>query len=242
MMNIELRHDHERGCGWRKPGGKYLIGGKLCAPCGKLPHMLDLCPTCGHGIKPTRGWTWIGAKVLLGSRSCTDTESFCVGCLLRVPPEWAGLLWIGERFYTPDAFIAEAARLGICRRIARVPKDLVIGETLVLLAARNIYCQVAGFVPHDVLFNYKPGIFAAFVPTALEYVVKGNESEEELERLVRWGFTLVRIERGPKSGGGSDEGRSEGARRLGDVDRPAAVRPAEQRAADDLPPGGSAGP
>ena len=41
----------------------------------------------------------------------------------------------------------------------------------------------------------KPGIFHAFRPRAAEYVVKGSESEEELERKVKRGITLVRTER-----------------------------------------------
>ena len=41
----------------------------------------------------------------------------------------------------------------------------------------------------------KPGIFHAFRPRAAEYVVKGSESEEEFERKVKRGITLVRTER-----------------------------------------------
>jgi hypothetical protein len=43
--------------------------------------------------------------------------------------------------------------------------------------------------------HYQAGIFQAFKPTAIEYVVKGDESEEELARKVKRGITLVRIER-----------------------------------------------
>jgi hypothetical protein len=27
MVAIEIRHDRQRGCGWRKPGGMYLVAG-----------------------------------------------------------------------------------------------------------------------------------------------------------------------------------------------------------------------
>jgi hypothetical protein len=237
MIEIQVRHDRERGCGWRKPGGKYLIGGTLCGPCGKLPHFLDVCPTCSHGIKPMRGWRWIDAAVLFDGgpfgRPChRESGQVCDidACPLFAPPDRAGLIWIGDTFYrTPQAFILEACRLGISRRIACVPKGLVLGETLVLLASRQVMRM------HDrgpELVTYEPGIFAAFVPTALEYVVRGDESEEDLQRLSEQGFTLVRIER-VVEGGGEDEERSEGARPGPEVAGPPGVRPAGHGTDDD---------
>ena len=189
-IDIQIRQDHKRGCGWRRPGGKYLVGGEMVAPCGKLPHSLDHCPTCNRGIKPSRGWTWINAKALLLPGHCKlDPKTICATCCLRDPPERAGLLWIGGKFYpTPEAFTSEAAKLGISRRIAQIPKDFKVGETLVLLAHRRVSFSWGEEHPH-------PGIFAAFIPRAIEYVVKGDESPEQLERVQKQGCTLVRIER-----------------------------------------------
>lgn len=230
MSEIEIlvRYDHKRGCGWRQPGGKYLIGGKLCAPCGKLPHELTRCPVCNAGIKPMRGWQWVGARAIFDQHYCTLEEGDCDSCPLYDPPARAGLIWIGDTFYTPEEFVAESARLGISRRIAYVPKDFEVGKTLVLLASRKVlfvsmFDKPAAGCMGD-LVTYKPAIFAAFVPTALEYVVRGSESEEELQRLVKQGFTLVRIERVGKGGGG-DESGSEGARPGHGVRGPAAVWP-----------------
>ena len=204
MIEIQVRRDRKRGCGWRKPGGKYLIGGRLCAPCGKLPHFLEPCPTCGATIQPIRGWRWIDAHEIFGVGICDqDSDDLdCVGCVLANPPDRAGLIWIGDTFYSPAEFVAEAAQLGISRRIACVPKGFRVGETLVLFAAR----RVPRFGTDDALFRELPtrdgpAIFAAFVPMALEYVVRGDESEEELQRLVDQGFTPVRIERVVESGG-----------------------------------------
>jgi hypothetical protein len=44
------------------------------------------------------------------------------------------LLWIGRGHYSPDAFLKESRELGVSRRIAALPKGLVLGETWVLLA------------------------------------------------------------------------------------------------------------
>lgn len=241
MIEIQVRHDRERGCGWRKPGGKYLIGGELSAPCGKLPHFLDVCPACGHGIKPMRGWRWIGARALFGVGICEQDgdDRECVGCVLADPPDRAGLIWIGDTFYaTPGAFVAEAGRLGISRRIACVPKGFQVGETLVLLASRKVPAYgTDGALFRDLPLKYKPGIFAAFIPTALEYVVKGNESQEELERLSGQGFTPVRIERVTEESGGDGE-RREVARPGSDAPGPPGLRPPGHGTEEGEPPGG----
>jgi hypothetical protein len=241
-MNIELRRDHKRGCGWRKPGGKYLIGGSLCAPCGKLPHFLEPCPRCRATIKPIRGWRWIDPFVLftgrIGCRQCHGDP-----CPLYIPPDRAGLIWIGDTFYTADEFVAEAARIGISRRIQCVPKGFELGKTLVLLASRKVLTTIVRLdVPRfDQMFDYKPAIFAAFVPTALQYVVRGDEVPEELERLASQGFTLVRIERVPESGGANDS-RSESTRALADLAGPADLRTPGQRPEDGAASGGDGVP
>jgi hypothetical protein len=186
---IETTYDEKRGCGWRKPRAKYLVGGYLCRPCGKLPIPLERCPVCQHGIKRSRGWTWIGALSLIGPGAC-DHEADCRGadCTLFDPPERAGLLWVGSQFYpTPESFIREADRIGICRRLAQIPKDFRVGETLVFLAHREVWFEMFA--------EPRPGIFAAFTPHAIEYVVGGDEAPEELERLVKQGCTLVKVVR-----------------------------------------------
>lgn len=49
----------KRGCGYRKVGGLYLVGGGLSAPCDRMPFLLERCKVCGGGIKFTRGPQWI---------------------------------------------------------------------------------------------------------------------------------------------------------------------------------------
>jgi hypothetical protein len=40
-----------------------------------------------------------------------------------------------------------------------------------------------------------PAIFSAFVPTHVEYVVQGDETKEQLDKIVERGITLVKVER-----------------------------------------------
>ena len=40
---------------------------------------------------------------------------------------------------------------------------------------------------------YKAGIVYAFRPERIEYVIKGNESTKELDKLVSRGITLVKV-------------------------------------------------
>ena len=40
---------------------------------------------------------------------------------------------------------------------------------------------------------FKPGIFHAFRPSAIEYIVTGEETTEELEAMEKRGFTLVEV-------------------------------------------------
>lgn len=43
-------------------------------------------------------------------------------------------MWVGEKFYTIESFIEEAARIGISKRISQIPVDLVLGESRIYFA------------------------------------------------------------------------------------------------------------
>jgi len=119
-------------------------------------------------------------------------EKICSRCPLGgAAPLKAGLLWIGEKFYrTPEDFLKEASAQGISRRIAQVPKDFIVGAHWLFLAHRKaIYGGRDDFGDEQ----YTPGVFFAFKPTHIEYVVSGKESEKELEQMEKRGLTLVRI-------------------------------------------------
>lgn len=181
-------------------------------PCGKLPQAIDRCKACGHGIKFARGWTWLELRAVFPAGPCWNGVE-CGLCPLNLSEgmgERAGLLWCGEKFYknTRD-WIQESEEQGISRRIKALPREFEIGKTWVLMAHQKAIeaicsdcvpepgqeplpeckkCEGKGRI-------YKPGIFHLFRPSRVEYVVKGGDSEEKLERLANRGIRLVRVER-----------------------------------------------
>ena len=211
MATVHVSQESARGCGYRQGGGLYLVSGALSEPCPKLPVEMTTCPTCGAGVKQSRGFTWITPDPLLDPGP-HGTKKHEVVCPLGTAIDWsggkrAGLIWIGEKFYaTPSEFSAEAARMGVSRRISTMPRDLVVGETWVALAHPKAIpgeCEHGRHVgmtcdkcPDEVAdAEWLPGVFTMFLPTGVEYIVKGNETEEELDRLEERGFRLVRVER-----------------------------------------------
>lgn len=195
-IQIETRIEGKRGCGYRKPGGLYLVGPPTGQDCCKLPFPLNICQCCGAGIRPARAWTWVDSTALIGDEVCThprglewqhDPSHQAKPCPLENGLGTAGLVWIGEKFYpTPEIFLQEAREMGISRRIGAVPKDFKLGETWVLLAHRK-----GCVVDNDGEQDLGAAIFSVFKPTAVEYVVKGDETEEDLERIVKRGLTPI---------------------------------------------------
>jgi len=208
-VKIPTLHERKRGCGYRTPGGLYLMGPPPGEPCSLLPIELAVCPTCGSGFKPSRGWTWIEPDPITGPGP-HQSDRHTKRCPLGEPGRMgdrAGLIWIGEQFYrTPAEFMREAADMGISRRIGGVPNDYVPGKTWVLLAHRKALikgCQLAGQPGHGPEFNCHfcggsgiveaAGIFTAYRPTHIEYVVKGDEDEDTLRSLWKRGIKPVKV-------------------------------------------------
>jgi len=186
MYEIITLYENKRGCGYRKKGGMYLMGGKLAQPCGKLPFELKVCPCCGAGVKFSRGFTWV-SKELVINQQCASKEN-CLNCVpFDGSVDRMGLMWVGKKFYpTSYDFIREARGYGISKRIPNVPRDLVLGKTWVLLAhTKSIFRNNEFF----------PGVFQAFIPEYMDYVVKGTESEDELQSLHERGFRLVDVKK-----------------------------------------------
>ena len=187
-----------RGCGFRKPGGLYLVALGLAEPCARLPHPIESCPTCGAGTKPARGWTWIIPAHLIGLVAHAP-QRHSLRCPLGVPGMdpgrdgvRAGLLWIGESFYpTARDFIEEAEAMGVSRRISKVPRGFVVGETFVFMGHRK--GKLARVLSLGEEPQFTPAIVTVFRPTAIEYVVTGDETEEELEALEKRGIEPVKV-------------------------------------------------
>jgi hypothetical protein len=209
---IEERIDQKRGCGWRQAGGLYLVCKGEAVKCGKLPIPLTICPTCSGGIHFARSWTWVDGKALLGDRLCQALNPmYCAGCLLGPAIGRSGLLWIGEQFYKTTAdWMKEAVEQGVSRRIPAVPRDFKPGRTVVLVAHKKAIkelCSICSGTGVDTTkpegnshctacdrgVVYTPGIFSAFIPTAVEYVTKGDETDEQIEAFEKRGITPVKV-------------------------------------------------
>jgi len=194
-MEIPTVKVERRGCGWPKPGGLYFVCDGPAFLCGRLPVPLTRCPWCDQGIKPTRGFTWINFAGLLDQAPPCLTGKACRDCMATITR--AGLLWVGGIFYErPGNFLAEADKLGISRRIAQVPNGFVVGEMWIALAHRQAIPTTSIDERTDGKpLSFKPGIFALFRPSAIQYVTRGDESEEQLDRLRERGISPVQVER-----------------------------------------------
>lgn len=184
----------KRGCGYRKIGGLYLVGNPGGFSCDRLPFPLTTCPTCGAGIKFSRGWTWVFPYNLFeGDHAPCYCKDRCPICHPLKMGEKAGLMWVGEQFYTPQTFVQEALTLGISKRIPAVPQGLQLGKTWVLIAhKKGALHQKEGRLFKTVP---GPGIFYAFVPTRVEKVVTYEDlaNEQEMRKLERRGITPVPV-------------------------------------------------
>lgn len=134
------------------------------------------------------------------------------------------LLWIGRGHYTPEAYLKESRELGVSRRLSAMPKGLVLGETWVLLAHLDAVppkspgaCSRCGAPAnqhgseHDQLRwssptptrsvcgefeapKSTPGIFCAFVPRAVELILKESDATpERREKEAKRGVTVVAV-------------------------------------------------
>lgn len=197
---IITQTESERGCGYRKAGGLYLVSATGSRPCGKLPVALPaLCPCCGAGIQFHRGFQWTDNR-LLGQQECRTT--YCAtthpggGCFPFGHVKRFGLMWVGKEHYPSSvSFEAETERMGISKKIGLVPKDLTVGVDWVLLAHLN--CQ---FIDEAGNIEFAPGIFSAFCPQRIEYVVKPTDPPSELQAMADRGITLVRVIRSDEGG------------------------------------------
>lgn len=193
--SIRISIESERGCGYRKVGGLYLRYDGPAMSCGRLPIPLTVCPCCGHGFKPSRGFTWVNADQLIEAapNNCiSDNCLYCpIGGMIANGIGRAGLIWIGEEFYkTPLDFEREAARSGISRRIAAVPNDFEIGKTWIMLAHRKVILNPVEFGKEP---TYTAGIFRIFKPDRIEVVVDGTESDELIESYLARKLTPVLV-------------------------------------------------
>lgn len=213
----------KRGCGFRRVGGTYLETDPGGFECGRLPIPLIPCPLCDQRPRFTRGLQRITPKMVLhAAPDCGMGGERCAQCPFGslLSADIAGLMWVGGKFYTPREFEAEAARLGVSKRVPwPTPKWLEIGKTWVLLAHEETItetcptCQGSGMheTPDGKFYNGEgkrlgdcedcgrtgkvrtPGVFHAFVPRRIVRIVPDDMPEQEREALREQGLTLVEV-------------------------------------------------
>jgi hypothetical protein len=199
-----------RGCGYRKAGGIYLVADGPGVRCDRIPVPLADCPTCGEGVKQTRGFAWVPATLVdkLG-KPCEERGDLCPTCVIchpvlmleAEPKGQFGLIWIGEQFYpSVDDWYKEARSQGVSRRIPAIPKGFVTGKTWVLLAHPKAVMVTKKDVDRGELLKadeveYVPGIFQVIRPNRIEVVVTPSMKKEEwVEDLVKkHDVTLVEV-------------------------------------------------
>ena len=194
-MSVEAK----RGCGFRKVGGLYLVSDGRGVICDRLPIPLEVCPTCGHGIKQSRGWTWVDVAALVGLHLQCNDDFPCPLCMAPGELGKCGLLWIGEKFYkTPREFDAEAEALGVSRRVAAVPRGFKVGKTWILLAHPKAIIRYVPRLepvgPLDTPDERKefPGIFKVWRPQRIEKILAESQrgGAEHMDCLEK-GITAV---------------------------------------------------
>lgn len=209
-IEVVISEEAARGCGHRKPAkdgvGVYLVGPSEMAPCGRLPYELHACPTCGGGVKPARGWSWIVPSQLLALKASSIAKEClmvadgrrlaCELCPLGlgVPEGRHGLIWIGEGHYAaPAEFMAEARRMGVSRKIKAVPKDFELGKTIVYLAHRHTPLKEMDLETGEPKLG--PAIFTVFKPTGIDLVIADeNKVPEKAEKLAeKYGARIVKV-------------------------------------------------
>jgi hypothetical protein len=222
------------GDGPSKPCGKLPKEMGICPVCGH-----GLKPGRGpQWTDPSKIWA-AGPCDGNAPDRIPGTRSACLSCPLCDPPTFAGILWIGED-YTPTTWAEEAIAQGVSRRIPNVPKDsrFKVGSTWIFVGFRkgfdrpcggcagtgNLDCSDYGTAPRDELIKacplcsgsgkiWTPGIFQAFRPKALEYILTDNDKRAiarkgkgglspnqkkimaRLERMEKAGVTLVELKR-----------------------------------------------
>jgi hypothetical protein len=217
-----------RACGYRKIGGTYLEAPAGGFGCGRMPLVVQACPLCEHRPPFTRGIQRITPKILLAAApECRFTlkDLTCTECPLgrAMAAESAGLMWVGDRFYTPDTFLVEARELGVSKRVPSVPRWLVPGKTWVFLAHMKagsgrcrrctdgrVQGQPGEGLVHCVACDGTgtarvPAVFTAFVPTRVVRIVPDDMPEESREALRKQGFTPVAVPAGDPDHKGRDK-------------------------------------
>jgi len=184
----------ERGCGYPQEGGLYLVTVPLGAPCDRLPLEIPVCPTCGETVRFSRSMQQINALKLFGEHeNCKDPKALrpCPACQPVEDP--AGLMWVGDTYYSPSEFLKEGAEMGVSKRINTIPKFFKVGETWLFLAHKKACKAMAQTKKGDKLVP-KAGIIVVCKPSKLLKVVKESDiTDEKVKALEEKGMDILSV-------------------------------------------------
>lgn len=197
-MPVRFMARKERGCGTRKVGGIYLFFNfENTTHCPNLPLPIpDACPCCGEGITQTRGIKYVTPSKLLPviTKKCEMP-----GCPVCNPPESkAGLMWVGNMFYSTKQFLDEAIAMGISKRVATAPSLLKTGDWVYFAHPAAIRVGSAVFDEAEAPRKAKnthtePGIFMVAKLTEIQKIIKKEDADnlELIQSLESAGITPV---------------------------------------------------
>lgn len=195
MRRNKMPSEKIRGCGFRKVHCLYLCGGGIGHLCDRLDVELVSCPTCGEVPRFNRGISMIDLYSLFGDHGpeCQCPED-CPLCHPKPQEEFTSfLMWVGDKYYTKNSFLLESAEQGVSKKISTIPKGMVLGESWVYLAKQGIIDTVVGGHPDKKKRKKADGIFSAFIPARVEYLITQSESENEeyVDYLKKQGLTVI---------------------------------------------------
>lgn len=206
----------QRGCGYRKIGGLYLV----CDPgfqmsCDGLPMPLESCGCCGFKPSFTEGIqrlqpeyiSQVEDKVHGGSREeqchCPGACPICNPLTTRERGMGFGLMFVG-REYTASSFMKEAFNMGVSKRISQIPSWLELGKTWILLAQKELPNVSLEELKNNGMHMKEPekiqAVFYAFQPQRVEMPVwKGSLTNDEILKLEKKGITPVFLDPTPEN-------------------------------------------
>lgn len=116
--------------------------------------------------------------------------------------ETAYIMLVGEKYYSPQSFLAEGTTLGVSKKIAFIPQEFELGKTVVYLAHKKATLQCGNTSPDKKgkikMLQESTGIFCAFVPQRIEKLfwesqLKGKKGETLKRKLAKQGITPIPI-------------------------------------------------
>jgi hypothetical protein len=229
MLTIHDRIEKARLNGHRIPGELYLVGKLVNFQCCKLPLELGKHTVPKRGLVPVP--LSISADLPYAERA--GDAPICQGflkyhkqaaadCPVFEKKQFAGMLWVSERYYSHAAmWVYEARTEGVQLRIKQLHCGIEIGKSWVLLAHRKSivdYSEGAGGWVNEetgkaeTAIKYKPGIFTMFLVEGIEYIVPGpaDRDFDLLQKMCAAGITLVYVLKEEELAGSDLEEKSNG--------------------------------